>query len=337
MDFNPYMALTQGNKDAELLKAAKKGHTHTVPLLINANANLDAVDSDGWTALMFSAYRDHIYITQLLINANCNLDLANIDGYTALMLAAEEGHAEIVRLLINANANLDTVDKYGDTALMLAAKMDYIDIVRLLIKAKASFETISNNGLSALSLALLNKCWNTACFLLCTLSEEQIQNALNNFPCVKDDLEKCKVIILNSRKDVYAILRDMIFKPEEEQYLPFPFEIMAKQLVLRFPIWIEEQITKELETAWRHIQQWRQNKNNQNCSKHLSLEYSAGDAVLSDTATSTSSYLSNQTNQFLPSLRGTTEQEQAEKRERDQNDTNTLAQEEPEFKKRRNL
>lgn len=56
--------------------------------LIDANADINRVDSEGRTALMAAAYMGHGEIVQMLIAMNANVHIIDVDGCSALHLAA---------------------------------------------------------------------------------------------------------------------------------------------------------------------------------------------------------------------------------------------------------
>ena len=57
-----------------------------------------------------------------LIEANANLEAADDDGTTALIWAARKSSEPCLRALIEAHANLEATEKDGSTALMIAAR-----------------------------------------------------------------------------------------------------------------------------------------------------------------------------------------------------------------------
>jgi len=73
------------------------------------------VDTEGRTALMWSADRAHPHITLLLLQKNAKVDAKDQDGMTALHYACVCGHPEIVSLLIEHGADADTPDNDGTT------------------------------------------------------------------------------------------------------------------------------------------------------------------------------------------------------------------------------
>ena len=72
-----------------------------------------------------------------LLDAGAEIDALDRYGQTALMNAAHRGDTELVRALVQLGANLDHTAKYRLTALMLAVISDHADVVRLLVAAGA--------------------------------------------------------------------------------------------------------------------------------------------------------------------------------------------------------
>lgn len=81
-----------------------------------------------------------------LLDAKADTDCQNEDGYTALMLAAMTGNAQSAFDLIKAGADLNKQDnKRSYTALSLAMSYGRLDCAQLLIEAGASLELPENN------------------------------------------------------------------------------------------------------------------------------------------------------------------------------------------------
>ena len=110
------MALGMGNRDLV-------GH------LLNAGADPDDVDPDGWSALMrlylrpstgyfgfgTPAYDDHcVALAKILLKAGANPNLQGFSGVnTALMLAADRGLSGLCQVLIDFGAKVDIRDSSG--------------------------------------------------------------------------------------------------------------------------------------------------------------------------------------------------------------------------------
>ena len=116
-------------------------------------ANVDAVNSDGRTALMYAAWHGHTDTVNALAGTHrANVDAVDIPGRTALMTAAAYGHTDIVSALAGTHgANVDTVDRHGWTALMRAANNGHTDTVNALARTHgANVDAVDNLGRTAL-------------------------------------------------------------------------------------------------------------------------------------------------------------------------------------------
>jgi ankyrin repeat protein len=106
-----------------LLFAAQQGSAAAVQLLLDAQANMDAVDCRDLTALHLAAFEGHTAVVQMLLDVQASVNAADTRGYTALHLAAREGRTAIVQLLLKVQAavNASTLD-LRMTALHLAVE-----------------------------------------------------------------------------------------------------------------------------------------------------------------------------------------------------------------------
>ena len=84
--------------------AARYGHTKIVKALIEAGADVNAVNGCGETALHWAAYGGHTEVARVLIEGGADVNVNGWRGVTALMWAARYGHAEIVKMLVEAGA-----------------------------------------------------------------------------------------------------------------------------------------------------------------------------------------------------------------------------------------
>jgi cytohesin len=83
------------------MQAAMNGKAPAVEALLKAGADVNAVDDDGWTALM---YCDGVDNVRLLLKAGADMTVRNKEGQTALAVAAKAGQEEIVKLLKSRGA-----------------------------------------------------------------------------------------------------------------------------------------------------------------------------------------------------------------------------------------
>jgi ankyrin repeat protein len=87
---------------------AEKGHLDVARDLIEAGADVNAKDNNGFTPLCFCAKKGHLDVARALIEAGADVN-AKVDngdnGVTPLYVCAQEGHPEVARALIKAGSN----------------------------------------------------------------------------------------------------------------------------------------------------------------------------------------------------------------------------------------
>lgn len=132
-----------------LMHASEKGWMDVVHAALGAGAGVNAVDPEGWTALMLACVNEQADIAALLLQQpDIDVNARNQWKSTALILTAFKGHIEIVRLLLEAphievNA---AAEYYGRTALIEAAKNGQVDIVDLLLEKGADVNAVDKSG-----------------------------------------------------------------------------------------------------------------------------------------------------------------------------------------------
>jgi uncharacterized protein len=116
-----------------LIDAVRANDVGAVRTLLDARADVNAVQPDGTTALHWAVERDAIEIVQLLIRAGANVKATNRYGATPLWLAALNGNATTVGVLLESGADPSAASDEGETALMVAARTGKVDAVNLLL------------------------------------------------------------------------------------------------------------------------------------------------------------------------------------------------------------
>ena len=124
-------------------------------LLLNAGANPNSQDKDGYTALMVASRFKQVDTVRMLLGAGANPNLQQKGGLTALMSAIGSSKRAlkrarhdytgvdiiIVSMLLDAGANPNLQGKHtGWTALIEASQNGHEEIVRLLLDAGANTE-----------------------------------------------------------------------------------------------------------------------------------------------------------------------------------------------------
>jgi hypothetical protein len=87
-----------------LYRAASKGHTEIVRLLLEQKANPYAAEVNGLCALHIASLYGHLPAVNLLLQIT-NVNIQDKDGYTPLFLATRSQHIPIIKALINRGAN----------------------------------------------------------------------------------------------------------------------------------------------------------------------------------------------------------------------------------------
>jgi ankyrin repeat protein len=110
------------NGDAPLVMAAYKGYTEVVRLLLEAGADVAAVDPGmKATALHAAAYAGRTEAAKLLIEYGIDIDKQGPkNGYTALHDAIWQNNVETAKVLIDAGANLTLESHSGETPIQFA-------------------------------------------------------------------------------------------------------------------------------------------------------------------------------------------------------------------------
>jgi len=144
--------------DLGLVNAAKQGDREAVRSLLREQANANAAEPDGTTALHWAANRDDLEMADLLIRAGANANAANDYGVTALSLACANRSAGMVKKLLQAQANPNLALWTGETPLMTCARTGNVDAVKALLDDGANPNAAeSEKGQTALMWAVANK------------------------------------------------------------------------------------------------------------------------------------------------------------------------------------
>lgn len=140
-----------------LLAAAAMGHMKTVSRLLFWGAAVDAIDSEGRTALCLAAARGSVEVVRSLLDRGLDENHKDDLGWTPLHAAACEGHRAVCAALTERGsmARVGEMDIEGRTPLILAAQEGHWSTVRLLLDRRSPIDHRAYDGHSALSAALL--------------------------------------------------------------------------------------------------------------------------------------------------------------------------------------
>lgn len=142
------------NADPLLLVAARAGYQGSLSALLAARADVNRRNRFGDTAIMVAALNGHLEIVRTLRERGGALDSP---GWTPLIYAATGGHDAIVRYLLGEGANLNAASPNGTTALMMAVREAHPTTVELLLARGADINHRNADGATALSWAQRNE------------------------------------------------------------------------------------------------------------------------------------------------------------------------------------
>ena len=138
-----------------LHSAAASGTAETVNALLDAGADIEARDTNGWTPLHSAAAIGTAETVNALLNAGADIEAQVAVGLTPLRAAAS-GTAETVNALLDAGADIEARDTDGWTLLHYAAASGTAETVNALLDAGADIEARNTDGWTPLHLAANN-------------------------------------------------------------------------------------------------------------------------------------------------------------------------------------
>ena len=113
--------------------AATYGHTDIVKILAQITDNPNAPDNDGDTPISRAAWNGHNEIVKILDPLTDNPNVPNKNGETPIIWAARYGHTENVKILVPLTDNPNAQNNDGETPIYWAAMMGYSEIVKILV------------------------------------------------------------------------------------------------------------------------------------------------------------------------------------------------------------
>jgi ankyrin repeat protein len=139
-----------GAADSPVADAAEAQNDPELSKLLAAQADINAPQPDGMTALHWTVWHDDAKTTKLLLEAGAGAAAANRYGVTPLVLACQNGSGEIVKLLLEAGADPNVSLRGGETPLMIASRTGRLAPVESLLARGAKVDARERRGQTAL-------------------------------------------------------------------------------------------------------------------------------------------------------------------------------------------
>ena len=118
------------NGNTPLMLAALEGNAMMVSRLIEAGADLYAINNDFNGVLFNACYAASPEVIRLLVEAGADINDTNEEGTTALMYAASASRVECVKMLLSLGADTALHNEDGFSAIELATNRDVFNQLR---------------------------------------------------------------------------------------------------------------------------------------------------------------------------------------------------------------
>lgn len=111
--------------------AVLQGHKHLARMLLDAGADINAMDiKSGQSPLMHAVESNNVDMVHFLIENRCDVNSQSYSGNTALHSACGRGQVETVRLLLKSGADSSLKNYHNDTPVMVAKNKKIADVLR---------------------------------------------------------------------------------------------------------------------------------------------------------------------------------------------------------------
>lgn len=215
------------NNNIKLIRSSMFGHRKAVRKLLEQDGiDVNAKNSDGYTALILASSNGRTEIVAMLLDAGANVNArtnTNYWGSTALIRASENKHTEIVAMLLDNGADVNATDDDGDTALMRVincnaeddrpwyqVEYDIIEIVEMLLTAGADVNVVNNNK-TALDIAEETSCTKQIQLLL---KQHNIKQIIPKHLEIQEQRRK-------DRKNLHMVMSAKRIHPDLERYTSY--------------------------------------------------------------------------------------------------------------------
>lgn len=142
------------DEDHNFFESAKTGNMELIKKWVEIKKiNINKADSQGYTALIYSAYYGKEQAVDYLLFQGADPCIKDKRGNSALLGAIFKGNLKIAAKLINAKCSVGQTNNAGQTPLMYATLFGRKEIVKKLIEKGADTKTKDVMGFDALKLA----------------------------------------------------------------------------------------------------------------------------------------------------------------------------------------
>lgn len=169
LNANPRLATKRDDDDRLPIHwAVSYNHMPVVELLVSRkDFDPEVQDASGWTPLMIAAsIREGDELVDMLLSKEADVNAKNYSGQTALHFTASKNNLETARKLISHGATARVKDKRGQLPLHRAAAIGSVPMVNLMLENKSPVNATDISGFTALHHAISEGHGDTALLLL---------------------------------------------------------------------------------------------------------------------------------------------------------------------------
>jgi ankyrin repeat protein len=140
---------------SDIYNAALRGRVDSLREIIDAGADVNVQNENGYTPLIAAAHDGRIECIELLVDRGANANLEDESGFTALTTAVQHSNEQTVQLLISKGADVNHRTTASFTPLMFLAynncpPTSISQVANALLAAGADKDAKDDSGLTAL-------------------------------------------------------------------------------------------------------------------------------------------------------------------------------------------
>ena len=159
--------------------------TESLRAIIDHGADVNAINKNSVTAIMIACYKGNTDAISILLNAGADLNMTDGNGATCIHHVVGEGFTKaMLETVINHGADVNATNKNNVTALMIACLNSNEDAINVLLNAGANSNIADADGDSCLHNAV-----GKSCIADSAIADYEGYTCLHHGGCSKENLQ----------------------------------------------------------------------------------------------------------------------------------------------------